>query len=96
MLDEFKKALLKRFQGTDEGPVEQDLGCQLIRDLPHRVSKQVQTVYFERLLEIFNMWGVEAQELCRAEEFSVRKTGRDFGGISLHRHPVNGNVYSER
>jgi hypothetical protein len=53
VLNEFKKALLKRFQGTDEGPVEQYLGCQRIRDRPHRVSKLVQTAYFERLLKTF-------------------------------------------
>jgi hypothetical protein len=56
VLDQFKKDLLTRFQGTDEGPVEQYLGCQLIRDRQHRVSKLVQTAYAERLLKTFDMW----------------------------------------
>jgi len=44
----FKSALLNRFAGTDEGPVTQYLGCQLIRDRPNRTSQLVQTVYTER------------------------------------------------
>jgi hypothetical protein len=56
VLDQFKKDLLTRFQGTDEGPVEQYLGCQLLRDRQHRVSKLVQTAYAERLLKTFDMW----------------------------------------
>ena len=52
----FKLALLQRFTGTDEGPVSQYLGCQLIRDRPNRTSQLVQTAYTERLLRTFDMW----------------------------------------
>jgi len=52
----FKSALLQRFTGTDEGPVTQYLGCQLIRDRPNRTSQLVQTAYTERLFRTFDMW----------------------------------------
>jgi hypothetical protein len=50
----FKKELLTRFIGTDEGEVTQYLGCELIRD---RKAKAAKLVYagmlneFSRLLE---------------------------------------------
>jgi len=52
----FKSALLQRFTTTNEGPVTQYLGCQLIRDRPIRTSQLVQTAYTERLLRTFGMW----------------------------------------
>ena len=54
----FQSALLQCFTqaGTDEGPVTQYLGCQLIRDRPNRTSQLVQTAYTERLLRTFDMW----------------------------------------
>ena len=45
VMRKFKSALLNRFAGTDEGPVTQYLGCQLIRDRPNRTSQLVQTSY---------------------------------------------------
>jgi len=52
----FKSALLQRFTGTDEGPVTQYLGCQLIRDRPNCTSQLVHTAYTEYLLCAFEMW----------------------------------------
>ena len=37
----FKKELLTRFVGTDEGEVIQYLGCELIRDRKTRTAKLV-------------------------------------------------------
>jgi len=51
----FKRALLQRFTGTDEGPVTQYLGCRLICDRPNRTPQLVQTAYTERLLRTFAM-----------------------------------------
>ena len=56
VIKKFKQALLTRFAGTDDGPVTQYLGCQLIRDRKNRKSKFVQTAYTERLLRTFDMW----------------------------------------
>ena len=56
VLQQFKRDLLDRFQGTDEGEVTQYLGCQLIRDRPNRTSRFVQTAYTERLLRTFGAW----------------------------------------
>ena len=56
VMRQFKSTLLKRFAGTDEGPVTQYLGCQLIRDRKNRTSQLVQTAYTERLLHTFGMW----------------------------------------
>ena len=50
----FKKELLTRFIGTDEGEVTQYLGCELIRDRKVKTVKLVQSGYvneFSRLLE---------------------------------------------
>ena len=55
-MHKFKSVLLQCFTGTDEGPVTQYLGCQLIRDRPHRTSQLVQTAHTERLLRTFDMW----------------------------------------
>jgi len=52
----FKKELLTRFVGTDEGEVTQYLGCELIRDRKARTAKLVQSGYAERVLKTFGMW----------------------------------------
>ena len=44
----FKKELLTRFIGTDEGEVTQYLGCELIRDREAKTAKLVQARYAER------------------------------------------------
>ena len=56
VMRKFKSALLQRFTVTDEGPVTQYLGWQLIRDRPNRTSQLVQTANTERLLHTFDMW----------------------------------------
>jgi hypothetical protein len=52
----FKKELLARFVGTDEGEVTEYLGCELIRDRSAKTAKIVQKVYAERVLKTFGMW----------------------------------------
>ena len=52
----FKKELLTRFIGTDEGEVTQYLGCELIRDREAKTAKLVQAGYAERVLKTFGMW----------------------------------------
>ena len=49
----FKAALLKRFDATDEGPVEHLLGCTVSRDSTHLHLSQTQ--YADEVLERFNM-----------------------------------------
>ena len=52
----FKKELLTRFIGTDEGEVTQYLGCELIRDRQENSAELVQAGYAERVLKTFGMW----------------------------------------
>ena len=52
----FKKEILTRFIGTDEGEVTQYLGCELIRDRKAKTAKLVQAGYAERVLKTFGMW----------------------------------------
>jgi len=56
VMRKFKLALLQRFTATDESPVTQYLGCQLISDQPNHTSQLVQTAHTERLLLTFDMW----------------------------------------
>jgi len=51
----FKKALFAKFDGTDEGDVNDLLGCKIIRDDKHLHISQEQ--YLEELLET---WGMES------------------------------------
>ncbi len=52
----FKRELLTRFVGTDEGEVTQYLGCEVIRDRTARTAKLVQAGYAEHVLRTFGMW----------------------------------------
>jgi hypothetical protein len=52
----FKKEILTRFVGTDEGQVTEYLGCELIRDRSAKTAKIVQKGYAERVLKTFGMW----------------------------------------
>ena len=56
VMTRFKKDLLSRFVGTDEGEVTEYLGCQLVRDRKARTGSLVQSGYAERVLRTFNMW----------------------------------------
>ena len=56
VMSRFKKDLLSRFVGTDEGEVTEYLGCQLVRDRKARTGSLVQSGYAERVLRTFNMW----------------------------------------
>eukprot|EP00961_Rhodomonas_salina_P167861 2263001-Rhodomonas_salina.1 len=46
-----------RFDGTDEGEVEQYLGCEVIFDREGGKVTLRQKVYAERLLREYGMWG---------------------------------------
>jgi hypothetical protein len=52
----FKKEILTRFIGTDEGEVTEYLGCELIRDRSAKSATIVQKGYAERVLKTFGMW----------------------------------------
>ena len=58
----FKKELLTRFVGTDEGEVTQYLGCELIRDRGYRrvIAQKLLTllciVDIEVLLDVCPVW----------------------------------------
>jgi len=54
-LQTFKQELLERFEGTDEGEVEEYLGCKLIRDRDAKTLKLVQGTYIRRILETHGM-----------------------------------------
>jgi hypothetical protein len=52
----FKKEILTRFIGTDEGEATEYLGCELIRNRSAKTAKLVQRGYAERVLRTFGMW----------------------------------------
>jgi hypothetical protein len=54
----FKKEILTRFIGTDEGEVTECLqpGCELIRNRSAKTAKLVQRGYAERVSKTFGMW----------------------------------------
>lgn len=53
----FKRDLLTRFDGTDEGEIEQYLGCEVIFDSEGRKVTLRQKVYTELVLRAYCMWG---------------------------------------
>jgi hypothetical protein len=53
---QFKKAILQRFDGTDEGPVKQYLGCEVIHDVEGGVLTLKQSGYAERVLKLYSLW----------------------------------------
>jgi hypothetical protein len=52
----FKKEVLTRFIGTDEGEVTEYLGYELIRDRSAKSGTIVQKGYAECVLKTFGMW----------------------------------------
>jgi len=56
IMSTFKKEILTRFIGTDEGEVTEYLGCELIRDRAAKSATIVQKEYAERVLKTFGMW----------------------------------------
>eukprot|EP00961_Rhodomonas_salina_P278369 3761337-Rhodomonas_salina.2 len=56
-LDAFKKMFLTRFDGTDEGAVDQYLGCEVIMDRKEHTVTLLQKVYTKRVLRLYGMWG---------------------------------------
>ena len=55
-MTDFKKEILTRFIGTDEGEVTEYLGCELVRNCSAKTAKLVQRGYVERVLRTFGMW----------------------------------------
>lgn len=53
----FKADFLKQFDGTDEGEVDQYLGCKVIRDSSTGSITLRQKVYAEKVLRTYGMWG---------------------------------------
>ena len=51
----FKKEILTRFVGTDEGDITEFLGCQLIGDRSAKTAEIVRNVCADRVLKSFGM-----------------------------------------
>jgi hypothetical protein len=56
VVSKFKKDLLRRFVGTDEGEVTEYLGCELVRKRKTYTGHLVQAGYTERVLRAFDAW----------------------------------------
>ena len=57
-LEKFKRAFLKRFEGTDEGEVTQYLGCEITRDFKNKTGTLNQKAYVKKMLQKYDMWDV--------------------------------------
>jgi hypothetical protein len=85
-MSKFKQELLTRFQGTDEGEVQEYLGCEVIRDRAARTGKLVQAGYAERVLRTVGMW--DCNPVLTPLDPNVRLTKRDSPEVvepRLHR-----------
>ena len=56
MLDDFRKRLLARFDGTYEGALDHYLGCEIKRDRPQKKAIITQAQYARHILESEGMW----------------------------------------
>ena len=56
-LTDFKQAFLKRFDGTDDGPLTEYLGCEVIRSVNGDITLR-QAAYSERILRTYDAWGL--------------------------------------
>jgi hypothetical protein len=74
-MSKFKQELLTRFQGTDEGEVQEYLGCEVITDSAARTGKMVQAGYVERVLRTFGTW--DCNPVLTPFDPNVRLTKRD-------------------
>ena len=54
-LTRFKEAFLKRFDGTDDGPLTEYLGCEVIRAANGNITLR-QSAYAERILRTYQAW----------------------------------------
>ena len=82
----FKKEILTRFIGTDDGEVTEYLGCELIRDRSAKSATIVQKGYAERVLKTFGMW--DCNPVLTPMDPNVRLTKRDSPEVvdpRLHR-----------
>ena len=55
-LDEFRKALLQRFDGPYEGEVHTYLGCEILRELQAGMTLVSQNHYAEDVLRTYDFW----------------------------------------
>jgi hypothetical protein len=56
VLDEFRTALLQRFEGTYEGEVHTYLGCEILRQLDAGKTLLSQKLYAEDVLRTYDYW----------------------------------------
>jgi hypothetical protein len=56
VLDEFRTALLQRFEGTYEGEVHTYLGCEILRELETGKTLLSQKHYAEEVLRTYDYW----------------------------------------
>ena len=56
VLTAFKTSVLTRFDGTDDGPVQQHLRCKVIQDREKRTMLIRQKGYSERILHLYGFW----------------------------------------
>ncbi len=56
VLDEFRTALLQRFEGTYEGEVHTYLGCEILRELDAGQTLLSQKHYAEDVLRTYDYW----------------------------------------
>ena len=56
IMSTFKKEILTRVIGTDEGEVNEYLGCELILNRSAKTAKLVQRGYAKGVLRTFGMW----------------------------------------
>jgi hypothetical protein len=56
VLNEFRTALLRRFEGTYEGEVHTYLGCEILRELDAGKTRLSQKHYPEDVLRTYDYW----------------------------------------
>jgi hypothetical protein len=81
----FKKEILTRFVGTDEGEVTDYLGCELIRDRSAKTAKIVQKGYTERVLKTFGMW--DCKPCATPLDANIRLSKADYPQVRLWTQP---------
>ena len=80
----FKKEVLTRFIGTDEGEVTEYLGCELIRNRSAKTAKLVQRGYAERVLRTFGMW--DCKPCDTPLDVNSRLSKKDCPAPGFHSH----------
>jgi len=85
-LTKFKEAFLKRFDGTDDGPLMEYLGCEVVRSADGSMTLR-QSAYSERILRTYQAW--DFNPVKTPLEPGKRLTKRDSPSVvdpALHRN----------